>query len=1150
MKQIWQHGALASSKWFTRLILVVALLPLLVGGIVLWHVETRLVADAGQNVATVAAESANKLDMIVHERINSITLLSHAPVLSTQNRKKIQPILRALLDLAPEFSWVALTDATGRVIAATEDSLIGKDFGRNAAFLSLRNGAQTAVEDAVMSPDDHGQFAMTMMARVNGPAGEWKGGVIARIGVPTLEDVLTQSVMALQTLWGNAVHLEYQLINHRGDLIADSFLREEGQHNLRQMGVPSAQLTDISSSGFVEEWYPRRKTQVITGYARTQGYDDEGRLYWSILVRADRHDILAPILTSILIIGLAGALVIASLIAVLLWSTISLKRAWLQTQHEHRRTLAAEARFLKVLDASPDAFVMADDAGRIVYVNRVVESTFGYRPDELVGWPVETLMPERYQRAHPTQPRQDTAAPYTRPTSDNDDLIGQHKDGHEFPILISLSSVDMEDGCYALSAIRDISLLKQAQEERERLGRNIRLLLDSTAEGLCGMDLHGRCTFVNPAGAELLGHTPDELLGQPLHALIHHSHTDGSPCPEERCALTQVYRTGKGCRLDDDGLWRKDRSLFSAEIDARPVYEAGLLSGAVIAFTDISERKHTELALATAAAILKERNAELLDARDQAWAATKAKSEFLASMSHEIRTPMNAIIGMADLLKETTLTVDQRHYVDRFSHAADALLELINDILDLSKIEAGHLNLETIPLDLRDVIESTAELLAGRAHAKGLELIAYIGPNVPPWVSGDPTRLRQILINLLGNAIKFTESGSITVTVQSFPTLVDSGSLHFTVTDTGIGIPADKIQAIFENFTQVDSSTTRKYGGTGLGLGISKRLVGMMGGTIWVDSALGAGSTFHFTAQLPTCLPQESCPDSSPLPSFALAGRRILIADDHEINRLVVREHLSEFGAEVDEASDGTSALDRLRQAATQGGQYDLVLLDSHMPGLTGLQLAAALQTDAQLRSIPVILLTSEVRLPDTLQLNTVGVRAFIAKPIRRTPLLKVALRTIEQEGVTDLPMKLPAPDAPDTSLASPLRILLVEDLEDNRNLMALFLKDLPYILETAENGLQAVEKFKLSHYDLILMDIQMPEMDGYEATTAIRQWETDAHRVPTPIVALTANAFQEELEKSLAAGCTAHLTKPIKKRTLLEAIHRYGILRSRKDAA
>jgi len=220
------------------------------------------------------------------------------------------------------------------------------------------------------------------------------------------------------------------------------------------------------------------------------------------------------------------------------------------------------------------------------------------------------------------------------------------------------------------------------------------------------------------------------------------------------------------------------------------------------------------------------------------------------------------------------------------------------------------------------------------------------------------------------------------------------------------------------------------------------------------------------------------------------------------------------------------------------------------MPGLTGLQLAAALQADAQLRSVPAILLTSDVRLPDLLQLNTMGFQAFLAKPIRRTPLLNAALRTIGQKDVTNLPMRLPEPDAPDSSLVGPLRILLVEDLEDNRNLVALFLKDLPYILETAEHGLQGVEKFKLGHYDLVLMDIQMPEMDGYEATAAIRRWETDAQRVPTPIVALTANAFQEEFDKSLAAGCTAHLTKPIKKRTLLEAIHQYGILRSRKDAA
>lgn len=1148
--KVWQNGALASSEWLPRLILVMAGLPLLVGAIVLWYVETRLVTDAGQSLATAATEIANKLDMVLRERVNSVELLARAPGLRTQNREEILSILRALGDLSLEYSWVALTDAQGRVIVSTQNSLVGNDVSRDPGFLALREGARTAVDDAVRSQEDNGIFVVTVMARVDGPAGEWSGSVIARIGMPAFEDVFAQTVMALQALWGTAVHLEYQFLNSRGDLIADSLLREEGQHNLQQMGVPSARLVESGPSGFVEEWFPRRQTNVITGYARTRGQNEEGRLHWGILVRVDRHDILAPILTTIFVIGVAGSLVIVPLIAVLLWSTTSLKRAWLQTQQEQNRALAAEARFLKVLDAAPDAFVMADGTGRIVYANRVVESTFGYRPDELVGRPVEALMPERYRRVHPAQRSHYMAAPYTRPMGGNSELVAQHKDGHEFPVLISLSHVEMEDGCYALSAIRDISQLKQVQKERERLDRNIRLLLDSTAEGLYGVDLEGRCTFVNPAGAELLGYTPEELLGKPMHRLIHHSHADGSPCPEEQCALERVCRTGEGCRLDDDSFWRKNHSLFSAEIDARPVYEAGRLTGAVVAFTDISERKHTELALATAAAILKERNTELLDARDQALAATKAKSDFFASMSHEIRTPMNAIIGMAELLKETALTADQRNYVDRFARAATALLDLINDILDLSKIEAGHLNLETIPFDLCEVVESTAELLAGRAHAKGLELVAHVAPEVPTWVGGDPTRLRQILINLVGNAIKFTEYGGVTVDVQPDPTSGDPTCLHFTVTDTGIGIPEDKVEAIFENFTQVDSSTTRKYGGTGLGLGISKRLVEMMGGAIWVESRLGLGSTFHFTMRLPARQASECSQDTSALPLSALAGRRILVVDDHETNRLVVREHLSHWEAEVHEAPDGASALQILRQASARGQRYDLVVLDGRMPGMDGLQLARALKADAQLSAVPAIMLTSEARLPDMQHLEDAGLRACLAKPIRRAPLLKAVRRAIETEHATDLPLPAARPEAPGPEGTGPLRILLVEDLEDNRLVIALFLKDKPYTIEMAEHGLEAVEKFKAGRYDLVLMDIQMPQMDGYAATAAIRQWEAEEQRVPTPIVALTANAFQEELEKSLAAGCDAHLTKPIKKKTLLEAIRQYAIVNPRKEAA
>ncbi len=1149
MTKVWQNGAIATSDWLPRLILVMAGLPLIVGGIILWYVETRLVTDAGQSLATAATEIASKLDMVLRERINNIELLSHAPLLRTQNREAIQSILRALQEVSPEYSWVALTDAQGRVSVSTQDSLVGNDFSRDPGFLALRGGARTAVDDAVMSPEDSGVFVVTVMARVEGPGGEWHGGLIARIGMPAFEDVFAQTVMALQALWGTGVHLEYQFLNSRGDLIADSFLREEGQHNLQQMGVPSARLVESGPSGFVEEWLARRQTNVITGYARTRGNNEEGRLHWGILVRVDRDDILGPILITIFVIGVAGSVVIVPLIGVLLWSTVSLKRAWLQTQQEHNRAVAAEGRFLKVLDAAPDAFVMADGTGRIIYANRVVEGTFGYRPEELLGRPVEVLMPERYRHRHPAQRGHYVAAPYTRPMGGNADLVAQHKDGHEFPVLISLSHVEMEDGIYVLSAIRDISQLKQVQKERERLDRNIRLLLDSTAEGLYGIDLEGHCTFVNPAGAELLGYSPEELLGQPMHRLIHHSHADGSPYPYEHCALERVCQTGEGCRLDDDSFWRKDNTAFSAEIDARPVYEAGTLTGAVVAFTDISERKHTELALATAAAILKERNAELLDARDQALAATKAKSDFLASMSHEIRTPMNAIIGMADLLKETALTSDQLDYVDRFTRAANALLDLINDILDLSKIEAGHLDLETIPFDLCELVESTAELLATRAHAKGLELVAHVAPEVPTWVGGDPTRLRQILINLLGNAIKFTEHGGVTVDVRLDPKPEDPAGLHITVTDTGIGIPGDKVQAIFENFTQVDSSTTRKYGGTGLGLGISKRLVELMGGTIWVESTIGLGSTFHFTTRLPARQAIESSSDTR-LPASALAGRRILVVDDYDTNRLVVREHLSRLEAEVHEAPDGASALQMLRQATAREQRYDLVVLDCRMPGMDGLQLAAALKADAELGLVPAIMLTSEARPSDAQQLEAAGLRACLAKPIRRTPLLQAVLRAMHSEQVADLPLPVPRPDTPGPERTGPLRILLVEDLEDNRDVIALFLKDKPYTIEMAEQGLEAVEKFKASRYDLVLMDIQMPQMDGYAATAAIRQWEQEQHRAPTPIVALTANAFQEELDKSLAAGCDAHLTKPIKKQPLLEAICRYARVNPRKEAA
>jgi PAS domain S-box-containing protein len=618
-------------------------------------------------------------------------------------------------------------------------------------------------------------------------------------------------------------------------------------------------------------------------------------------------------------------------------------------------------------------------------------------------------------------------------------------------------------------------------------------------------------SFVNKEAEEVLGYRPEQWLAYG-NFLSDHTHPDDRELTESFCTAAAE---GRGSQRFEHRMLCADGSVIWLRTSVRLVAGDGKAKELVGVMTDITERKR---------------------AQEAAESASRAKSEFLASMSHEIRTPMNGVIGMTELVLDTDLTFEQRDYLTTAKVSAESLLTIINDILDFSKIEAGRLELDPVSFHLQQSIEETMRAMAFRAHEKGLELLCDIKPEVPCHVIGDSARIRQIIINLVGNSIKFTERGQVELEVALEAQVGDVLRLHFIVSDTGIGIPPEKQKLIFEAFSQADSSTTRRFGGTGLGLTISSRLVEAMGGKIWVESEPGKGSNFHFTV----CLGidhQAVAPSTEEMP---LAGVPVLVVDDNFTNRRILTEMFWMWQMKPTEAASAQEALTHLRRASERGHPFALVVTDVHMPEMDGFDLAERIKDTPNLSDVVILMLTSGEKRGDIQRCRGMGVSAYLMKPVRRAELhaaITKAMRAPSPSGNENeqpLPVSQVALRVAPESLRA--RILLAEDNVVNQRLAARILEKAGHSVLIVSNGKEAIAALQGDTIDLVLMDVQMPEMDGFEAARAIRKDEAGKKK-HIPIIAMTAHAMTGDRDRCLAAGMDGYIAKPVRAHDLLSLV-------------
>jgi two-component system sensor histidine kinase/response regulator len=770
------------------------------------------------------------------------------------------------------------------------------------------------------------------------------------------------------------------------------------------------------------------------------------------------------------------------------------------------RLRASEAQYRQLVESADDLIYRTDAQGRVIYLNPAVAEALGAPESVLLDTGFrEWIRPDYREQARQFyEDQREQGIPNTY---------------CEFPMVSRAGEevwlgqrvqLALEGGAFAgfLAVARNITERKRAEQALEREREQLRQIVTHAPVAMAMLDREGRHVAHSARWLRYVGVDEPSVVGRTLRELW-------PDMPEKYERIFARAFAGEVVSEPEDALERADGSKVWLRWTVHPWRDVkGDVAGVVLAAQSIDL---------------------LVRARQSALEASRLKSDFLANMSHEIRTPMNGVIGMTRLLLDTDLTPEQREYAEIIDGSGRVLLEIINDILDFSKIEAGRIDLDVVDFDLRRAVREVLGSFAEAAQARGLELLCLIRHDVPSALRGDPGRLRQVLTNLVGNAVKFTEKGEVVLRVTIAESDEATAVVRFEVRDTGIGVDPEVKPRLFESFVQADGSTTRRFGGTGLGLAISRRLVELMGGEIDFESQPGRGSAFWFTARFER---QALEPAAPPASSARLLGRRVLVVDDNATNRQILRQQLAHWGLRVTTAESGPRALAALREGALSSRAFDLAILDMKMPGMDGLSLARAIKGDDALGAVRLVLLTSLGQRGHGVEASRIGISAYLTKPVDETDLYDCLVEVFAPGRARRASSLVTRHTLRERRPPAGARILVAEDNEVNQKVAVRLLEKLGYRVEVAENGRQAVEACRRSRYDAVLMDGQMPGLDGFAATRQIRELEGEARR--TPIIAMTASAMKGDRERHLEAGMDDYVTKPVTPEALGTALRRW----------